>query len=229
MIKHHPKNELLHVFVKGELPASLSAAIAIHADMCPACQQKISEFTDEQVASFQNNHYQNFMIANKGDYSVAGLNPLDMNTMINSIVADDKLSSLPEKKTKTINIADNEFTLPTALQNMELGGFIQLGKLARARLKLDEGDIHSNLLHIQPGGSVPEHTHKGYELTLLLSGEFSDEQGHYVPGDFIMLDSKHTHKPKSEHGCLCFTVSNNSLHFTQGINRLLNPIGAFVY
>ena len=38
MIKHHPTFELLRSFVDGDLPASLSAGIAIHADMCPKCQ-----------------------------------------------------------------------------------------------------------------------------------------------------------------------------------------------
>jgi putative transcriptional regulator len=85
------------------------------------------------------------------------------------------------------------------------------------------------LLHIQPGGSVPEHTHNGFELTVLIAGDFSDDQGEYVPGDFIMLDKKHQHHPVSEKGCLCFTVANDSLHFTQGINKLLNPIGTFIY
>ncbi|MFQ3312714.1 MAG: putative transcriptional regulator, partial [Colwellia sp.] len=33
----------------------------------------------------------------------------------------------------------------------------------------------------------------------------------------------------STNGCLCFTVANDALHFTQGINKLLNPIGSFIY
>ena len=33
MVKHHPTFELLQAYVAGDLPASLSAAIAIHADM----------------------------------------------------------------------------------------------------------------------------------------------------------------------------------------------------
>ena len=49
MIKHHPKFSLLKSFVDGDLPASLAAGIAIHADMCPMCQQKITQLT-EQVA-----------------------------------------------------------------------------------------------------------------------------------------------------------------------------------
>ena len=50
MIKHHPKFELLKSFVDGDLPASLSAGIAIHADMCKQCQKQIAQLT-EQVLS----------------------------------------------------------------------------------------------------------------------------------------------------------------------------------
>ena len=76
---------------------------------------------------------------------------------------------------------------------------------------------------------MPEHTHKGFELTLLLDGSFSDDKGEYVKGDFIMLDASIKHNPISQDGCLCYTVANDALHFTQGINKLLNPIGNFIY
>ena len=62
MIKHHPKFELLQSFVNGDLPASLTAGIAMHAEMCPLCQQKISQLT-EQVAdiSFEQDQMENFI------------------------------------------------------------------------------------------------------------------------------------------------------------------------
>ena len=60
MIKHHPTFELLSLFVKGELPASLSAGIAIHADMCPVCQAQIAQLT-EQVAESNFEFEENFL------------------------------------------------------------------------------------------------------------------------------------------------------------------------
>ncbi len=112
---------------------------------------------------------------------------------------------------------------------MTLSKPMHIGKLSRARVQLDENEIHTSLLYIEPGGGVPEHTHKGFELTVLLEGSFEDEQGEYVKGDFIMLDSSHQHQPISKQGCLCYTVANDALHFTQGINKLLNPIAGFIY
>ena len=56
MIKHHPKFELLQSFVNGDLPASLAAGIAIHADMCSQCQEKINQLTEQVAeASFEQN------------------------------------------------------------------------------------------------------------------------------------------------------------------------------
>jgi putative transcriptional regulator len=228
MIKHHPEHQLLQGFVTGQLPASLSAAIAIHADMCPCCASKIDKMMTLQASeSFEQPQISTL---DKNLESGLDVTPLpDFDAMIDAIVADEPMTSLPARKKHRIQVGGQEYVLPQAIENMTLGSFTQLGKLFRARLKLEEGQIHSSLMYIQPGGGVPEHTHKGYELTLLLEGEFADEMGQYVPGDFIMLDGSKTHKPASTNGCLCYTVVNEPLHFTQGINRLLNPIGSFIY
>ena len=47
MINHHPKFELIQAYVNGDLPVSLSAGIAIHAQMCTICQTKIEQFTEQ--------------------------------------------------------------------------------------------------------------------------------------------------------------------------------------
>tara|TARA_R110000744_G_scaffold117745_1_gene220138 strand:+ start:29197 stop:29886 length:690 start_codon:yes stop_codon:yes gene_type:complete len=229
MIKHHPAFALLKSFVDGDLPASLAAGIAIHADMCQLCQQKIAQLTEQVAeASFEQDLLApSVVIDNKVSPEVS---EMSFDEIIDQITATDDVEPLkviPEER--LITFKGMEYTLPNTLRNMELGRTAQIGKLSRARINLGEGEIHTNLLHIGPGGSIPEHTHKGFELTLLLAGTFADEQGEYVAGDFIMLDKRHQHQPATEHGCLCYTVANDALHFTQGINKLLNPIGAFIY
>ena len=235
MIKHHPKFELIQAFVNGELPASLSAGIAIHADMCPVCQQKIAQFTD-QVAevSFEEQYSDRFIVDSVTADSKTAADNLDNTTeidfeqMIAGIVKSPAEVSAP-KVEKTIIFKGQRYKLPPALNNMTLSKTAHIGKLSRTRLQLNEGEIHTSLLRIEPGGGVPEHTHKGFELTVLLAGSFHDESGDYNEGDFIMLDRSHKHHPISTEGCLCYTVANDALHFTQGINKLLNPIGSFIY
>lgn len=228
MISHHPKFELIKAFVNGDLPASLSAGIAIHADMCPVCQQTIAQFT-EQVAenSFEEEYLDRFIVDD--NEALEAVAAIDFDHMIEDIVASSDIAIALPKVERTINFNDKTYNIPSALHSMELGKQAHIGKLTRARLQLNENEIHTSLLHIQPGGGVPEHTHKGFELTVLLEGSFHDESGEYVKGDFIMLDSSHQHHPISTNGCLCYTVANDALHFTQGINKLLNPIGSFIY
>lgn len=228
MIKHHPQFELIQRFVNGELSASLSAGIAIHAEMCPECQQQISQLTEQlSYASFEDEYLDGFIV-DESD-TVDNVGSLGFEQAIAAITQSNDIDIIKPKVEKSITFKDQVYTLPSVLNNMILGKTANIGKLSRARIQLDENEIHSSLLHIEPGGSVPEHTHNGFELTVLIAGDFSDDQGEYVPGDFIMLDKKHQHHPMSEKGCLCFTVVNDSLHFTQGINKLLNPIGTFIY
>ncbi|WP_440873901.1 ChrR family anti-sigma-E factor [Thalassotalea sp. PLHSN55] len=228
MIKHHPKLALIQSFVDGELPASLSAGIAIHADMCPVCQEKIAQLTEQMAsASFEQAFLHTFAVEDGDD--IAQVAEPDFEQMLAEITESDQQDAVVAKPLKQVSLGGEQYTLPKALTHVELAGSANIGKLTRARCQLNEGEIHSSLLHISPGGSVPEHTHKGFELTVLLAGSFSDDSGEYVAGDFIMLDGNHTHHPVSEKGCLCFTVANDALHFTQGINKLLNPIGSFIY
>jgi putative transcriptional regulator len=230
MIKHHPTFELLSLFVKGELPASLSAGIAIHADMCPVCQAQIAQLTEQVAESnfeFEENFLDRFIVDGSEDMDELPIANFDQ--MIADITEITEVS-LPETKVeKLISFNNKEYILPKPLNNIALGKSSNFGKLSRARLQLNEDEIHTSLLHIEPGGGVPQHTHKGFELTLLLDGSFEDENGEYVKGDFIMLGGDHQHHPISSKGCLCFTVANDALHFTQGINKLFNPIGSFIY
>jgi putative transcriptional regulator len=226
MIKHHPRYDLIQSFVNGDLPASLSAAVSIHADMCPTCQKQISLLTD-QIAelSFDDSSFKTSDDNLVNDYILN----MDFEKMIEGITQSNDIDVKRAVEIKTVCFKSKHYNLPIALNNIGLGKAANIGKLSRSRLQLDENEIHTNLLHIEPGGSVPEHTHKGFELTLLLEGSFHDDKGEYVKGDFIMLDGNHTHNPISDTGCLCYTVANDALHFTQGINKLLNPIGSFIY
>lgn len=220
MIKHHPTFELLAQHVNAELPASLSAGIRIHCEMCAECRALLEQLTELVAKS---------SFESKEAASLESKPNIEFDDMIAAITASNDIAQVTELKNTELKIKGQTYNLPPVLKNMPPGKQSQFGKLTRTRLALNEGEIHSNLIHIEPGGSIPEHSHKGFELTVLLEGSFKDEQSEYHPGDFIMLDARHQHHPVSEHGCLCYTVANGALHFTKGINKLLNPIGAFIY
>lgn len=231
MIKHHPKFELILAYVKGDLPVSLSAAITIHADVCAECKNTITQLTKQIAdASFEQDYEQDMLkIDNVESDEISVGCDSDFNDMIDNITQSSDIDEMQPVLERTVEFKNTTYAIPKALNNIELGRITEFGKLARTRLMLDEDEIHTNLLHVAAGGHVPQHTHKGFELTLLLDGSFSDGYGEYVKGDFIMLDGSHEHHPISQQGCLCYTVANDALHFTQGINKLLNPIGSLLY
>lgn len=236
MINYHPDNELLSQFVAGELPASLSAAVAMHNELCTKCQQKVLLMTEQAAESmFDVNNFNSLDSvdelnnADNDKVDVTSNMNFDIADMVDQITSSDECDLPYENVPVSINVKGHSYQLPRAIQHMSMSKWNSLGKLSRSRMQLDENEIHTSLLQIEAGGGVPEHTHKGFELTLLLSGEFQDENGCYVPGDFIMCDASHRHTPYTEKGCLCYTVANAPQHFTQGFNKLLNPIGSLIY
>jgi len=246
MITHHPTHELLNAFVAGELPASLSAAIAVHAELCPICAENIAHLTDEFAANVfasdtttynsPKTLHTNTHVSMKDLSENTGVSALNNTSatphyasMIDAITNDEAITHTKTPEPLEVEIKGSSYQLPTPLRSISMMGWQKLGKLSRARLNLNEGSLHSSLLHIEKGGGVPSHTHKGFELTLLLEGSFEDEMGSYVKGDFIWLTNKNVHTPHTNEGCLCYTVADDALQFTQGLSKLLNPIGAFIY
>ncbi|WP_038150236.1 ChrR family anti-sigma-E factor [Vibrio litoralis] len=222
-MRHHPTHELMSVFASGELPASLSIAVAAHLELCRDCQTTVDRITQQAAQQEFTTSSTSYQQDHEDDFA----------DMIAQITQDDALFDAQIYSDKaveqTIEFKGQHYTLPRALQSLVLQKPQKLGKLTRSRIDLQEGSLKTSLLHIEPGGSVPMHTHKGFELTLLLDGEFEDQMGKYQIGDFIWLTGEHEHTPTTTTGCLCFTVSNDALQFTQGISKLLNPIGQFIY
>ena len=79
------------------------------------------------------------------------------------------------------------------------------------------------LLWVKAGRRMPSHTHEGSEVTLVLTGAFSDVTGHYGRGDIAIAESDLDHKPITDAGedCICFAVTDAPLHLTGPFGRLL--------
>ena len=82
----------------------------------------------------------------------------------------------------------------------------------------------ANLLWIKPGRKMPSHTHEGSELTLVLSGAFTDANGRYGPGDIAVADDSIDHRPiaESDRPCICFAVTNAPLRLTGSYTQMFS-------
>lgn len=221
MITHHPSQALLQSFAKGELPASLSIAVAAHTEMCSECCQQVEKITQYQA--------QQVFEVNEEPIVDSFDSELEFMAMIDDITSDESQSAMVEEQLKSVELSYKTITLPRALNSVPLTRWTKLGDVRRARVDLNEEPLRSSLLDISPGTTVPKHSHKGFEVTVVLDGSFSDDMGTYHAGDFIWLDASHNHSPVTRDGCLCYAVLDDAMQFTQGISQLFNPIGRLMY
>jgi putative transcriptional regulator len=83
-----------------------------------------------------------------------------------------------------------------------------------------------SLLRIAAGKSIPQHTHEGDELLLVLAGSFEDGRAGYARGDVCAADASVDHAPVADRAtdCLCLHVANAPIKLTGPFGRLLNPL-----
>lgn len=217
MIKHHPNSQQLQAFVAGVCEPTVALIVSAHIDMCKVCQAKCIKLQ-----------------------KIQGIEALSSpaNTSIEFDKMLSQITRLPQQKPAAlkstnltasfdIELEGKRFVLPRPLKRyaQHTGNWSRLvGKLWQA--PVDLGCMgKANFIYMEKGGKVPEHTHKGTELTLVIDGQYADGMADYDCGDFTLLDGQHNHLPHSEadEGCLVFTIVDKPLYFTSGIARLLNP------
>ena len=86
------------------------------------------------------------------------------------------------------------------------------------------GDDELKLIKMDPGASVPLHSHGGKEYILVLEGSFCDEYGKYSRGDIQINDQKIKHTPiaSQNDGCICLTITENDVIFYGKFGSFLN-------
>ena len=212
MISLHPTQQQLHDFVDGNSVPAMALVVSAHVDMCPECQM--------HVAAMQES-------ASEEAFKAEASSPEFSSMLANITQLPEAERIITQPKPAHIELEGRTFNLPRPLRRYvsKTGNWSHLlGKVWQA--PIDLGPIgKANFIYMEKGGRVPEHTHRGNELTLVVDGEFSDGIANYDSGDFITMNSENTHTPFSEadEGCLVFTIVDQPLHFTSGIARLLNP------
>lgn len=86
------------------------------------------------------------------------------------------------------------------------------------------GEERVSLLRARPGTGIPQHTHEGTEVTLVMTGAMEDGGIVYEAGDIAIGDEDLDHHPRivGDEPCHCLIVMNGSLRFTGRFSRALN-------
>ena len=208
-IRHHLSDQLLMAYSAGQLPEAFNLVAATHLSMCDECRAALGAFDAVGGAMVE--------CANEVPVADASLEATLALIALQKPVADAR--------------AREAGIFPAPLADY-VGGDLNavkwrsIGMGVRQAILPTEKGASVRLLHIPAGQSMPDHGHRGRELTLVLQGAFSDGVGSYNRGDLDIETEKTQHTPVAEAGlpCICLSATDAPLRFTGFIPRMLQPL-----
>lgn len=219
-MSYHPNQHMLQAYVEGSLDAVDGFTVATHLESCPTCKKQVQELESRYGEALM---------------SLDAFDDNNFDDMLNDILQTEPApeSVRPIRKPTSIEVNGKTFQLPLSLSRFrdKLGEWKSYGgKVYSAPIDIGHS-VRVNLMYISEDVKIPQHTHKGIESTLILHGGFSDEDGHYEAGDYLVKDASIKHSPYTQKGedCLCLTVLTEPMIFTQGVARIFNLFGKGMY
>ena len=215
-IRHHLSDPLLMAYAAGNLPEAFSLVVATHVSMCDSCRAQLAAF--EAVGG---------AVLEGAGLEGAGL---EGNAVA---MADGALESMMARlgMQDTAKPLAKRGVFPAPLQDYMGGGLAEvkwrsLGMGVRQAILPTAKGATARLLYIPAGQAVPDHGHRGTELTLVLRGAFRDAADRFGPGDVEVANEDLQHTPVAEAGeaCICLAATDAPLRFSALIPRLLQPL-----
>ncbi|KIC08816.1 transcriptional regulator [Leisingera sp. ANG-M1] len=205
-ITHHIPDAMIAAYAAGSLPHAFAMVVASHLSYCRDCQAALGAHQSAGGALLEAAHSEELSPGMKA-----------------SVMAILDKPPTPEP------VYDAKGIYPGPVMQALKGGaprWRTLGMGVKQNI-LYEGDGGSaRLLYIPAGQAVPDHTHNGLELTLVLQGSFSDETGRFGVGDVEIGDEDLEHTPVADAGdpCICLAATDAPLRFSALMPRLLQPL-----
>jgi putative transcriptional regulator len=210
---HHVPEAMIAAFAAGALPYPFACVIAAHVSLCDECRARLEAHRA------------------LGGLVLEGLAPQPVSELSRARV----LAALNAEEDPFGEAPGEEMAIappgpyPAPLDRL-LGSdgprWRSLGFGAKQAILWNGGAGSLRLLSIPAGQAVPEHGHRGLELTLVLSGAFADEAGIFGAGDIEVADAEVGHTPRAteDDRCLCVAATDAPLRFRALLPRLLGPI-----
>ncbi len=207
-IRHHLTDQILMAYSAGSLPEAFSLVVATHVSLCDECRARLMSF-DALGGTLIEDEAAEFV-----DESAAAV--------MARITGMPQLTGRPPRQPRAI--------LPAPLRDY-IGGDVDavrwrpIGMGVRQAILPTSRDASARLLYIPAGQAVPDHGHRGMELTLVLQGAFSDSEDRFGPGDVEIASEDLQHTPVAEPGqpCICLAATDAPLRFNSLIPRMAQP------
>ncbi len=212
-IRHHLDDATLLVFAAGSLSQGMGLLVASHLDRCAQCRERLQQAEAVGGALLE-------------DLAPVELQPEALARVLALLDTED---GQPEPSVVKVTVPiDTDIPAPLAAYLKKPLDALDWRTLVPGVRQLDlhlGGPGATRLLRIAPGLSVPHHTHRGNELTLILRGSYSDELGRFKAGDVADLDEQVCHQPISDSGedCICLIATDAPLKFSGLMGRLVQP------
>ncbi len=211
-IRHHLTDALLMAYSAGTLPEAFSLTVAAHVSMCDECRARLGSFDSVGGALIE-------------DCETAALAEDSLEATLARIAASP---SRPQAGRPARGPAGG--VLPAPVRDY-VGGDLEavrwrpVGMGVKQAILPTAGGATARLLFIPAGAAVPDHGHRGTELTLVLQGAFADEVDRFGPGDIEVSDEALTHTPVADSGadCICLAATDAPLRFRGLLPRLVQP------
>lgn len=206
-IKHHLNEAILMAYAAGTLPEAFDLMVATHLSLCDACRAEAAAY-DAVGGEVLNQLVAAHPVSN--DSLEATL----------ALIAGGPTESAP-KKTLPAGI------LPGPLQDY-VGGDLDairwkpMGMGVKQAILPTSKDATARLLFIPAGAAMPDHSHHGLEMTMVLQGAFQDEDDYFARGDVEIADSETHHTPVADihEDCICLAVTDARLQFNGLIPKI---------
>ncbi|KPD10556.1 ChrR family anti-sigma-E factor [Phaeobacter sp. 11ANDIMAR09] len=204
-ITHHIPDAMLAAYAAGNLSHAFAVAVASHVSLCAECR-----------------------VALGAHQAIGGAVLEDTGAVaVSSSLKDDILAQLDAAFTPE-PVYERNVIFPGPVMEAMKGRaprWKKLGMGVRQDILSEDANGSVRLLYIPPGQPVPDHSHNGLELTLVLQGSFSDETGHFGVGDLEIADEDLEHTPVADPGdpCICLAATDARLRFRALVPRLLQP------
>lgn len=206
-IKHHLSDAVLMAYSAGTLPEAFDLIVATHISLCATCRAQAETF--DAVGG---------EILDSG--STAEISSIGFQSTI------DLIEGGAVARTRPVHGSPDGF-FPKPLQDYVGGDLdcvnwkpVGMG-VKQAILDTSDGAT-ARLLYIPAGTAMPDHGHRGTEMTMVLKGAFQDDDGYFARGDVETADSDLHHKPVADihEDCVCLAVTDAPLQFDRLVPRL---------
>ena len=213
-IRHHPVDELLLSLASGALPIGLRLVTETHLELCPACRERVAMLRALGGAVLEEQP-EATMREDALARAFDRVDQLERAERADGTPAPRKVPAPPPLPAGAV--------WPKALAGCSATRWRWLGPGMRwSRVTVpDAPEANVFLLRIGAGKYLPQHTHRGTELTQIIYGRFHDGRALFGPGDFDLADDDVHHQPVVQDGseCICVAAVEGRLHFDGLIAR----------